>query len=427
MHEMMIVLHREFVERVRSKSFILSTILLPVFMLGIFLVPIFMEAMKKGGETALVVVDEGPAAVGQRLIAALGTEPATKRDERFTVTHLRTPLASVRDSLNAAVLAEKADAYLYIPAGVVSGSNAEFRGRSVTNLDVQERIEAALSEAVQAERLNDAGLQITEVAALLRPVRVEATRITRGGEEGESAVSGLLFSLITGFVLYMLILLYGAQVMQSVQEEKTNRISEVLVSSLKASHLMLGKVLGVGLVALLQVVIWAVFAALLFGQRDRILAAFDLPARATNLFDFGVEPLVMLALLGFLIGGFFLYASLFAAAGAAAQSSEDAQRFTFPLITPLILPMIMQQQIVSDPRGTLATVLGWFPLTSPIVMPMRIGAGSISPLEIVGTLIVLALSIALLGMLTGKIYRIGILSTGKRPTLRELGRWLRTA
>ena len=131
--------------------------------------------------------------------------------------------------------------------------------------------------------------------------------------------------------------------------------------------------------------------------------------------------------LAYLLLGFFLYASLFAAAGAAAASSEDAQRFTFPLIMPLIIPMMMMGVIVEAPPDTLAVVLGWIPLTMPLAMPMRIGAGGTSGLEVAASLVALAVSVVLLGVVAGKIYRIGILSTGKRPTLRELARWLRMA
>lgn len=428
MRELWLVLEREFVQRARSRSFILSTALVPLFMLAIFGVPIAMEVMGGGSDQRIVIVDEGPPAVGTQVATALSAGPASRRDARFEVEHLRAPLASVRDSLNAAVTAERIDGYLWIPADVVQGSQVAYRARSVTDFDVQSRLRNAVSQAVQAVRLNDAGLQVTEVSALLQPVRVEATRITRDGDEGGGAATTFLLSVIAGMLLYFLILLYGSQVMQSVQEEKTNRIAEVLVSSIRAPHLMMGKVLGVGSVALLQVAIWIGFAALLFTQRGRIAGAFGAGPDVLGSFDLGiVDPLVAVAILGFALLGFFLYAALFAAAGAAAASTEDAQRFTFPLITPLLLPMIMQQAIIRDPQGTIATVMGWVPLTSPIVMPMRMGSGAIRTPEILGALAVLALGVVLLGWLAGKIYRVGILSTGKRPTLRELGRWLRTA
>src|SRR5690606_25177059 len=172
----------------------------------------------------------------------------------------------------------------------------------------------------------------SRLAEIMTPVQLDASRLTSEGGTGESAETGMLFSIMVGFALYMLILLYGVQVLGSVQEEKTNRISEILVSSMKASHLMIGKVLGVGLAALLQIGIWVAVAFLLSGPMTSlmngeggVLAALFAP----------VSPWVLVGLLAYLLLGFFLYASLFAAAGAAAASTEDAQRFTFPLIMPL--------------------------------------------------------------------------------------------
>ncbi len=427
MSDLWLVIEREFVQRVRSRSFLISTAIAPLFMAAIFLGPLYFESRERGGEQTLVVVDESPAGVGERIAERLGAAPERERDAQFRVERRRVPLAGVRDSLNAAVLDERIDGYLWLPPGILQGEELLYRARNVTNFRLQDRIEGLVSESVQLQRLDQAGLRSGEVASLLQPVPVRAARITAEGEEGGSAAGTLLLSLVAGFLLYFLILLYGAQVMQSVQEEKTNRIAEVLVSSIRASDLMLGKVLGVGAVALLQVAIWAAFAGLLFAQRERVASAFGVPAELPSLGALGVAPGVVTAISLFALAGFFLYAALFAAAGAAAESSEDAQRFTFPLITPLLIPILAQQAIVSNPQGTLAVVLGWIPLTSPIVMPMRLGSGVISTVEIVGSLLVLAASVALLGWLAGKIYRIGILSTGKRPSMRELGRWLRTA
>jgi ABC-2 type transport system permease protein len=428
MFELWLVLEREFVQRVRSRSFLLSTALVPLFMLAIFGIPLAMEVMGEGGRHHVVVVDEAPAAVGEQVVAALSAEPVRRRDAHFEVERLRAPLAAVRDSLNAAVAAEAIDGYLWLPPDVVAGGRVAYRARNVTDFEVQQRLGAIVSQAVQAVRLGEAGLQIGEVASLLQPVRVEASRITRDGADGASGAATFLLSIIAGFLLYFLILFYGAQVMQSVQEEKTNRISEVLVSSIRAPYLMMGKVLGVGSAALLQVAIWGVFGALLVSQRERLAGAVGAaPGTLGNLSLSLVDPVAGVSILLFALFGFFLYAALFAAAGAAAASSEDAQRFTFPLITPLILPMLLQQQIIRDPQGTLATFLGWLPLTSPIVMPMRMGSGTIHTPEIAGALLTLLAGVALLGWVAGKIYRVGILATGKRPTLRELGRWLRTA
>jgi ABC-2 type transport system permease protein len=157
------------------------------------------------------------------------------------------------------------------------------------------------------------------------------------------------------------------------------------------------------------------------------LMSFGLPQGMFSALMSGANAGVLVSALLYLIFGFFLYATLFAAAGSAMASSEDAQRFTFPLIMPLVIPMIMADSIVSAPQDTVAVVLSWIPLTSPLVMPMRIGAGGASTVEIVGTIAELALSVVVLGWVAGKVYRVGILSTGKRPTFGEMLRWIRMA
>lgn len=426
MSEILIVLQREFIERVRTKSFIVSTAVVPLFLVGIVAVPMAVELTRKGGETTIVVVDEAPAGIGDGVEASLAREPRRDRDERFVVDRIRRPLADVQDSLRALVLAEEIDGYLHLPTDIATSSVVSYRGQSVTNLGRNDRIEAAASEAVQGVRLGAAGLDAEDLATMLQPVRVSAARITTEGEQGPTAESGMVFAFVVGMFLYFLIILYGTQVMQSVQEEKTNRIAEVLVSTIRAKHLMLGKVLGVGLVALLQVTIWAALGAIALSQADRLTERFDLPA-VPPLAALGIGGWEAAALGLFGLLGFFQYAALFAAAGAAAETAEDAQRFFLPIFLPLVIPIALQQQILAEPRGTLATVLGWLPLTSPMVTPMRMGAGGIPTLEILGSLLLLVAGVWVIGVLAGKIYRVGILSTGKRPSMRELARWVRAA
>ena len=425
MRELLIVLRREFLERVRTKSFVLSTLLTPIFFLLILLGPVFSERLTGTEDLFFAVVDESASGIGEEVAAALREIGDTESD-RYYATARAGSSPAVQDSLIQAVLSETVDGYIVIPADVLEGGAVLYRARSVTDTGLQRRIGQVVTGVVQGRRLASAGIDPGILASVTAPVPVEAARLTSGGETGEDAESGVLISLMVGFALYMLILLYGVQVLQSVQEEKTNRIAEILVSSMKASQLMLGKVLGVALAALLQIAIWISLAFLLRGLLWPLLGGDDAGGMLSDLTS-GVDLSLIAMVLAFLLLGFFLYASLFAAAGAAAQSSEDAQRFTFPLIMPLLIPMMLTGAIISAPQDTIAVVLSWIPLTMPLAMPMRMGAGGASPLELAGSLVVLALSVIVLGVIAGKIYRIGILSTGKRPTFRELARWVRTA
>lgn len=425
MRELLIVLQREFVERVRTRSFIISTILTPLLLLLFGLGPTLVHKMRTGGVYRLVVVDETNERLGERVRGLLTATTEAEPENRFQVELLPGLTTESREALDARVLADSVNAYLVLPARLVAGEPVVLRSRDAVDASTRREIATTVSTAVQTERMQRAGLAPQELGAILQPVKVNTVRLTAEGEKAQSD-AGLIFAVLVGFFLYILILLFGPQVMQSVQEEKQNRIAEVLVSSVRAPQLMLGKVLGVGLAALLQVGIWTVLAVAIFTFRHQLVNV-GLPQEMFAAILSAANVGVLVSALLYLIFGFFLYATLFAAAGSAMASSEDAQRFTFPLIMPLVIPMIMADSIVSAPQDTVAVVLSWIPLTSPLVMPMRIGAGGASTLEIVGTIAELAVSVVVLGWVAGKIYRVGILSTGKRPTFGEMIRWIRMA
>jgi len=425
MSEILIVLQREFLERVRTRGFVLSTLLLPLFVGGMAIIPTLVGS--GGGERTLVVVDEAPAGIGDHLVGSLTRPAAAGEDDGYTyrVERIPGPLAAAREDLNRRVLAEEIDAYVHLPADVVSGNGIDYRARNVSNFRVERDIRRAVSEAVQGARLREAGLDVTEVASLLRPVSIRTARVTEAGEKEQSAQSTFMLGYVLGFMVYMLVILYGINVMRSVLEEKTNRIVEVIVSSMKASHLMAGKILGVGAVALFQVSIWAVLGTVAASASGGVAGKLGLPAGA--LAGAGVDPWMLAAGIGFFILGFFLYASLFAAVGAAVNSEQEAQQYQTVAFLPLIAPMLFIVQVISDPLGTTATVLGMIPFTAPVTMPMRMATAAVPTWQIAASLACTMLAVVVVAWLAGKIYRIGILSTGKKPSLRELGHWLRAA
>jgi ABC-2 type transport system permease protein len=423
MSEVLIILKREFMERVRTKSFLLSTFLFPALIIGIYTLP-FLIGGDKGART-LVLVDEAPAGVAQVMAASLRTNMPEREGRTYTVEVMPGPLDRVQDGLRERVTDKKLDGYVHLPADVVATSVIQYRARNVSNLEVLGDVRRAASQSVQASRLRDAGLQATDLAALLRPVEVSSARVTTTGEETGNPFVTFLAAYIAAMLLWMMIMLYGVNVMRSVLEEKTNRIVEVLVSSMKASHLMLGKILGVGSVALLQVAIWGVLIALGVKALPAVLGSAG--GAAGVLSSIKLTPALGAALLGYFVIGFFMYAAVFAAIGAAVTSEQEGQQFQTFAMLPLMLPVLFITKITADPMGPTATVLGMIPFTAPVANAIRLGTVELPAVQIVGSLVLMALTTAAVGWLAGKIYRFGILSTGKKASMAEIGRWLRAA
>ncbi|HET7230024.1 MAG TPA: ABC transporter permease [Longimicrobium sp.] len=427
MSEVMIVFRREFLERVRSRAFALGTVLFPLFMAAMWIIP--AKVGQGGGSRTIVIVDQAPAGVGalveQGLTNPQGPAASGKDRVTYTVQRVAQPLEQVRATLIRRVQAKEIDGWLYLPPDIVRSSQAQYRARNVANFAVIGDLQRATTQAVQAARLQAAGLDAGQVAGLVKRVDVATARVTDKGEEGGSAASAFMLSYIIGFLTYMMILLYGMNVLRSVLEEKTNKIAEVIVSSMKASHLMLGKILGVGSVALLQVAIWATVTGLISSRGDFLARRFNLPPGAFDMVNVPVGTL--LAVLGFFVLGFLLYSAMYAALGAAVNSEQEAQQFQVLVMAPLIIPIALVFRIVSDPLGPVATVLGMIPFTAPVTMAMRLAAAPVPPVQIVGSLALMLVTVLAVAWLAGKIYRVGILSTGKKPSLAELGRWLRAA
>ncbi|HEX8695217.1 MAG TPA: ABC transporter permease [Longimicrobium sp.] len=426
MSEVLIVMRREFLERVRSKAFVIGTLLFPVFMGAMWVLPVLL-GRGGGGEKTVVVVDEAPAGIGDYVVRKLegNARGEGAKGVHYRVERVAGPFERVRADLMRRVQAEEIDGYLHLPANIVEGSAVTFRARNISNFDVLDDLGDAASEAVQGERLRRAGLQAADVAALIRPVRVQTARVTDKGEESGSAGAAFILAYVFGFLTYMMIILYGVNVQRSVLEEKTNRIAEVIVSSMHARHLMLGKIVGVAAVALLQVAVWVVLITLLVTQSDVLARRFGLPPGVLDAAK--IKPGVAAAVIACFVLGFLLYSAVFAAVGAAVNSDQEAQQFQIYVLAPLIVPLVFIFKIISDPLGQTATLLTLIPFTAPVALPMRLGAAEVPVWQVLAALAGMAAAVLLVAWVAGKVYRVGILSTGKKPTLKELGRWLKAA
>lgn len=424
MRDVLVIIKREFNERVASKSFVIGTLIFPVLMIALILLPRLVGS--DGAEWKLALVNEAPAGVGDTFAAALSKAPESGDDNTYTLTPVEGPLAAARDRLGTQVDAQEIDGYIVLPADVLESGTVVFRAGKAGSFAVIRDLRRAGTIAVQSERLKRSGINPSAVAALVAPVQVDEARVTaRGEERGGGAMSTFLTAYAVAFIIYLMTTLYGVAVMRSVLEEKTNRIAEVLMSTIRASHLMAGKIIGVGSAAVAQVLIWVAITALISSQSQRLGEGFGLPDTVRQALN--VEPATGVLLFLFFLLGFFLYASVFAMVGAAVTSEQEAQSVQFIALIPMIAPMMFLQSILNAPLGRLSTVLGLIPFTSPITMPMRMASTAVPPVEIAASLALLVVGIVVVAWVAGKVYRVGILSTGKRPTLGELARWIRSA
>ena len=419
MREMLIVFQRDFLAHVNTRAFVIGTVLVPILIWAMLFLP---TAIGSGSSRTLALVNEAPPSVGEAFTRAITVAPRTDWDNRYSIQRDSGSFESRRAALNQRILAGEIDGYVVIPADVLAGAKILYRARSVSSPKVIQELQLAAQRAVQTQRLSESGVAQPAIDILWQRVDVDSVRVTEQGEKPGSAVSGFLFAYLIAFLIYILVIMYGASILRSVFEEKTNRISEIVVSSVPAGRFLTGKILGVGAVAMLQVAIWAAVVAVLLG-----LPALSSRMSEETLSLLSIDVGIVAALLLFFVMGFFLYAAMFAALGAAVTSEQEAQSLQGLLFLPIIVPLMFLGAIINDPSGRAAYLLSLIPFTSPVAMPMRLATSPVPAAELLTAGLALAATLAAVTWAAGKIYRIGILSTGKRPSLAELYRWVRAS
>lgn len=416
MHKVWAVIRREFVERVRTKWFWVSAILGPVLFAGII---VFQIVQSKGGALRhIAVVDSTSADYGTRVVEGLGAS----RLIRAT----RVPAGpGVIDSLTQLVEAKQLNGFLIISNDLTETGKAEYRASNLS-LQTVEELQRALNRLLVKVRLEERGVNpaVVEYAQSLR-ASLDQKKIVRGRTTAESAGQSFLMAYLISILLFMAILLYGVNVMSSVLEEKRDRIVEVLVSSLRPFQLMLGKVLGTGAVSFFQFGIWVVSARVLISQRGTIARALGASAAESQNLALPHIPFATLAVfMAFFLGGFLLYSAMFAAVGAMSSNEQEARQAQQPVTYLLMISYLSIIGLTNDPSSTFSKTLSIVPFTSPIATPVRWIAG-MGTGELVISLAMLALAIVGVTWVAARIYRVGILMTGKRPTIKELVRWVR--
>jgi ABC-2 type transport system permease protein len=417
MRKVWAIIRREFVERVRTRWFWVSAILGPVLFAGVIVFQI-MQSLG-GGVRYIAVVDSGNLGYGNKIVEAFGASK-TIRATAITLA------PGVLDSLKRSVEAKQLNGFLIVNDSLPSEGKAEYRA-STLSLQTIEELQRTLNRVVEKVRLEGKGVNPTVVdwAQALR-VTLDQKKIARGEITTEDAGQSFVLAYVMAILLFMAILLYGVNVMSSVLEEKTTRIIEVLVSSLRPFQLMLGKVAGAGAVSFFQFVIWGVSARLLVALRvpiARMLGAN--PADAMNISLPHIPFATVAVFMAFFLGGFLLYSAMFAAVGAMSSSEQEANQARQPVTYLLMISYFSIIGLTNDPASTFARTLSVVPFTSPIATPVRWTAGSMGTAELGLSLAMLVIGIVAITWVASRIYRVGILMTGKRPTLKELVRWVR--
>ena len=429
----LLIIQREFITRVRKKTFLLMTLLAPLLLAAVMIVPGLLASMPED-DKSIIVLDEP---------SILAPEKGTSQ---FSLEYLNPNKFDLETGKKILRESDK-DALLYIPSG--NGWDPDFIknnillfGKEDIGIDLQRFVERQLEEKINQQKLIRQGVDPEVVAQTKTKVTIKSfTMGEEGNEETSATPLKMGLGYIAGILIYFFIFFYAVQVMRGVIEEKTSRIVEVIISSVRPRQLMMGKILGIGLVGVVQFLIWVILSGTIYV----VVSAFIYPeifaqqvpagpgspdlstVDQTNLFSMLNSinfPVVLSGFVFYFFGGYFLYSALFAALGSAIDQEADSQQFMLPVTAPMIIAITTAMNVIQDPNGPLAFWMSMIPLTSPISMMIRLPFGvpiwqiGLSALILVGTFFgVVALA--------GKIYRVGILMYGKKVTWKELYKWLK--
>jgi len=443
MKKLFAVVKREYVQRVRTKFFVIATILGPVLMGAFTVVPALMFGMKSGGPTRVVIIDqtgklyarvarelqtgrerpskrETPRPPLQPAVGPGASREQIKQAGRMTEAsfvieeaHLGDrSLEEVKKDLESRIQRHDIDGYVILPPDLLKDGRPEFRARNAADVFTRENVENAIGKAVRSQRLVDAGIKEEAVQQASEPVDLKSVGETGQESKGEA---GFFLALGMGIWIYMSVLLYGQVVLGAVIEEKETRIAEILFSSMRSFPLMMGKLIGVSLVALTQMGIWGA-AFLAFSAWAAGGSSINLPH---------VAPIVFVYLGMFFLMGYFIYSTVYAVVGSMVTTTQEGGQLAMPVVLMLVAGFFLSFNIIRNPNSTLAFWASMFPFFAPITMLVRIVTETPPLWQILLSLVIgFATAIGLI-WLASRIYRVGMLMTGKKATIPEVMRWIR--
>ncbi len=438
MNKILLVARREFLSRVQKKTFLLTTIGLPLIIFAFYAAMIYFQ-VKSTDNYKVAVADYSNIFNGK-----IGSN-----NDELSFEFLKADTSLLKTKLEA----KEFDAFLVVPAtfSLDGKDSLFFRSAKAMGLMTREKIQTRVNKALEEKRLLSLNVSKAQLDSLDNQKELIKFSSASGKEENNTKV-GISYAvgMISGFLIYIILFIYGTMVMRGVMEEKVSRIAEVIISSVKPFQLMMGKITGIGAVGLIQFLIWIV---LVFGLQ--FLLPFIFPGLMDQMHGQPIQPAGMQAaqavknsgMMGelasglsqvnfplitgcfifYFLGGYFLYSSLFAAVGSAVnEDPQDAQSLLFPIMMPIIFAMVIMTKAVNDPNSSLAIFGSIFPFTSPIVMMARIAHGipdGVTYFQLISSMVLLVLGFLATTWLAGKVYRVGILMYGKKPTWKEMIKW----
>jgi ABC-2 type transport system permease protein len=448
MRKFLAVIKREYVQRVRTKFFVIATVLGPLVMAGFTIVPALMFSIKAGGPTRIAIVDQ-TGKMYDRVARELSSgvkpnkgstpakpeEPPVRKNPKeevdeggkmyqgnFQVEEVRLdnqPLDQIRRQLDLRIQNKNLDGYIVLPPNLLKDAQPEFRARNAADLFTQNYIENSISRAVRAQRMVDAHIDESAVERMSQPVNLKTTGTS--GEESRGVASFYL-AFGMGLLIYMSVMLYGQFVLGAVIEEKETRIAEILFSSIRSFPLMMGKLVGVSLVALTQLGIWGlaflVFSLYGVGMLAAQGVSINLPHIPAMLFVY--FPLYFLM-------GYFIYATGYAVVGSIVTTTQEGGQLALPMVLMLVAGFYLSFSIIRSPNSSLAFWASMFPFFAPITMLVRVVTETPPLWQIALSLAIGLATVVGLVWLAARIYRVGMLMTGKRASIPEVWRWVRQA
>ncbi len=431
-----LIVEREFSERVRKKSFIVSTLLTPLFMIAMMVLPSVLMLKGNSDTKNVVVIDNSPNQF-------VGKQLTTGKTVSFN-------LLPEGEALGKARMQYKSEyGILVIGSDILDNpQNLQLILNDASSMSVEENIQSQIQGILRTERLKRYDLDNMDQILADANVRVNSLQTLKNNEQEDdsgmertSTTASWAMGLILGMLLYFILIVYGQQVLQSVIDEKQTRVLDVMVTSCTPFELMMGKILGIAVVAALQIVIWAVLVIgasafimpLIAGQADMEAMTAAATAAASGSEFSGVLAKftsvsylagLFLELLLYIVGGFLFYASMYAAIGSAVDTPQDAAQFNGIIMMPVIVAIMVMMSVMNDPNSTLVFWCSMIPFTSPIVMMARIPFG-IPVWQVAVSLVVLYISFVLMTWIAARIFRVGVFMHGKKPTWKDLGAWIK--